>query len=75
MLRRSGRFEDAVVTCQQTLALEPRLAEVHLNLGKALVALERHEEAVAAHREAIRLRPGHAFRLQEFGHAVVPSQS
>lgn len=53
MLRRSGRFEDAVVACQQTLALEPRLAEVHLNLGKALVALERHEEVVAAHREAI----------------------
>ena len=44
MLRRSGRFEEAVALSAGARP-EPRLAEVHLNLGKALVALERQRRS------------------------------
>ncbi|MBP2291647.1 tetratricopeptide repeat protein [Azospirillum rugosum] len=46
------------------------VADYHDNLGSALRALGRAEEAVAAHREAIRLRPGFAQAFYNLGNAL-----
>ncbi|MEA2776686.1 MAG: hypothetical protein QOF90_2092, partial [Acetobacteraceae bacterium] len=50
--------DDAVVSYDQALSIEPGFAEAHLNRGTALSATERHEEALASCDNAIKLRPG-----------------
>ena len=40
--------------------LKPDYAEAHNNLGNALTALGRVEEAAASFQEAVRLRPDYA---------------
>lgn len=47
----------AIAAAYRALAFNSRSAEVQLTLGKALIALDRTEEGVAACRRALRLRP------------------
>ena len=42
---------------RRALAIDPELADAHMWLGSALLALGRADEAIAAVREAIRLEP------------------
>ncbi|MFC5354872.1 tetratricopeptide repeat protein [Azospirillum himalayense] len=52
-LASGGLAAEAEAAYRRTLALNPRFAEAHNNLGNVLRALGRAEEAVAAYREAL----------------------
>ncbi|MBK3797843.1 tetratricopeptide repeat protein [Azospirillum brasilense] len=52
-LASDGLAAEAEAAYRRTLALNPRFAEAHNNLGNVLRALDRVEEAVAAYREAL----------------------
>ncbi len=54
----TGRGEDALVACQQALAIDARYFEAHLRLGQMQAALGRPEPAIAALRNALALSPG-----------------
>ncbi|CAO3378230.1 tetratricopeptide repeat protein [Azospirillum argentinense] len=53
VLAADGLAAEAEAAYRRTLALNPRFAEAHNNLGNVLRALGRAEEAVAAYREAL----------------------
>jgi len=56
-LRRAGRFEEAVATLQDALAIAPRSGTILNNLGMALVESGRPEGAIARFREAVEIVP------------------
>ena len=43
-----GRFEEATVCLRHAVQLSPANPESHMNLGKALIAAGKYEEAEAA---------------------------
>ncbi len=53
----AGRADLAVDSLQRAAALEPGLAEGHLNLANALQACGRFEDATASYRRALELDP------------------
>lgn len=52
-----GNHETAVAVAQQVIDLDPTHAEANWTKGWALGALSRHDEALTAYREALRLEP------------------
>jgi tetratricopeptide (TPR) repeat protein/tRNA A-37 threonylcarbamoyl transferase component Bud32 len=64
---RKGDYHAAVAVFQQALELAPNQARTHYNLGNALQALERLEEAVGAYRRAIELEPRNASACMNLG--------
>ena len=52
-----GNLTGAVEAYQQSLQLEPDVAEVHLSLGHAYLKLKKSSEAIKAFKESIRLNP------------------
>jgi Tfp pilus assembly protein PilF len=56
----SGNATAARESFQRAVALDPARAEVHNNLGTALVVLDELDAAAAAFRQALVLRPGFA---------------
>lgn len=59
-LRALGRHAEAIEEFKKALALDPRSAEAHLQLGNALKSLQRHPEAVTSLRRASELAPKNA---------------
>jgi predicted TPR repeat methyltransferase len=55
-----GHREDAVTLIQASLALDPKCADWHSNLGIVLQEQERFDEAIDAYHRAIALDPRHA---------------
>ena len=56
-----GRHEEAAdCCCRRAVELDPALSDAHMNLGGALHALERFEEAEQAHRQHLALQPDSA---------------
>lgn len=66
-LRIVGRYEDAVASYDQALALEPEFAEAWVNRGNTLYLLGRHDLAVASYNEALKYRPNFADALDNRG--------
>ncbi len=62
LLMQRGDYGKAVDQYRETLAVAPDFAMAHGGLGEALFALERHEEAIAAARTALDLRPAARIR-------------
>ena len=62
--------KDALSVMQRAAALLPEDAEVHANLGAALLASGRHTEAIASLRRAVQLRPDDADGLSNLGNAL-----
>ena len=60
-LRRNGQWENAVNSMRESLRLDPRVAYNWTELSFTLVALERHEEALAAVETARKLDPDSYF--------------
>jgi len=54
---RAGRLSQAAEAYRGALALEPRCADIHNNLGLVLAGLGQPEAAIAAYRRAAALRP------------------
>jgi Flp pilus assembly protein TadD len=56
---KQGRLDDAIAGFRKALAGRPQdPANIHTNLGNALLLSGRPEEAVAEYRESLRLEPG-----------------
>ena len=76
----SGDAQGAIDSYQQSLAIEPRSAEVYLSLGHAYINLKKDRDAIKAFKEAIKLNPNFAetqyglgfanFRLGRFREAA-----
>src|SRR5262249_22381215 len=52
-----GRVDEAIACFQKAIALDPKNARAHANLGYALHRLGKVDEALAAFQECIRLNP------------------
>ena len=57
---RLGRFEDAARQFREALRLRPRDAEIHTNLGMALVSLGRVGEGIDQFHLALEVNPDYA---------------
>lgn len=55
--REAGRLEDAVTWYRHALALDPNRADVHGDLGGALLDLGRFDESIASSQRAVELNP------------------
>lgn len=66
-LRTQGRYEDAIASYDQALAIEPKFAEAWVNRGNTLYLLGRHDLAVASYNEALKHRPNFADALDNRG--------
>jgi tetratricopeptide (TPR) repeat protein len=62
--------EEAVACFQKAIALDPRDAYAHNNLGHALQGKGKVEEAIACFRKAIRLDPKYALAHTNLGNAL-----
>ena len=60
VLRRSGRFKEAMAHYEESLRLMSGQPGLHNNLGLALLGQGRIREAIAQYEKALRLEPGNA---------------
>ncbi len=56
-MQRAGATEDAVRLYRQAVEVQPDFAEALLNLGHALKALGREDEAKSCWRQALTFKP------------------
>jgi tetratricopeptide (TPR) repeat protein len=68
-LVRRGQGDDAQAEAlyRRSLAANPRQPHVHHNLGNLLRAQRRYDEAIAAQREAVRLKPNYLEAMLSLG--------
>lgn len=59
-LRKIGRPQEALDSCDKAIALEPHFAGAHINRGNALKDLGRLDEAIASYDTAIAVQPDQA---------------
>jgi len=50
-------LDEAIIHYQQALQINPRYAEAHINLGKALLHMGRDDEAMVHLQQALQLNP------------------
>ena len=67
----TGHSEDAVVLIGKAIVRNGRVADFHCNIGSALQALGRLNEAKKHYRWAIKLDPNHAESYNNFGNALM----
>ncbi len=65
-----GAREDAAALYGKLIALQPKLAPAHFNLGNTLKDLGRLDEAVASYRGALKLTPGFAPAHNNLGNVL-----
>jgi Flp pilus assembly protein TadD len=53
-----GRFDEAIRKFSEALRIQPHDAEVHTNIGMALVRKGRIEEGIAHFKTALEIKPG-----------------
>src|SRR5207248_2189425 len=67
-LNRAGRLEQSGLSAaEKALSLDPTLAEAHAVKGGVLSRLGRFDEAIAAHKESVRMEPDSFDTRQYFG--------
>jgi protein O-GlcNAc transferase len=70
-LHQAGQLVAAEAIYRQVLAVQPKLAGSHFNLGHALMGQGKLDEAVAAYRQAIRIEPDLARAHCDLGSALM----
>jgi len=68
--QQAGDADGAAALYREIIAVEPRYAAVHTNLGLALATLGDDKSAVASYRRALGLEPGRADALNGLGNAL-----
>lgn len=71
MLRRLGRFQEAIASCDEAVRLDPANSWAQANRGRVLQTLDRAGDALHAYDEAIRLEPGDAWLHTNRGHCLI----
>jgi arylsulfatase A-like enzyme/Flp pilus assembly protein TadD len=56
-LGQDGHFEEAVAKMRDVIAKDPKIIDAHLTMGNWLVRLKRGDEAAAAFKQALALKP------------------
>ena len=64
------RFEDALASYEQALAVQSNYAEALNNRGNTLQALKRFEDALASYDQALAVRPKYAEALNNRGNTL-----
>jgi tetratricopeptide (TPR) repeat protein len=62
-----GRPEEAIISCQKAIELDPKSAPPHNGLGNVYNDLGQHQEALTAYNKAIELDPKYALPHHELG--------
>src|SRR5712664_2712722 len=73
-LHKAGDIDGAIREYRAYLKLRPGAAEIHSNLGTALVRAGRYEEAIAEYKQALAKDPGNPpvrLNLAQIGRAHV----
>ncbi len=63
-----GDLERAVLKMQSVIAEDPKIMDAHLTVGNWLVRLKRPDEAVAAYKQALALKPDDEIALGNLAH-------
>jgi protein O-GlcNAc transferase len=61
------RFDEALASCEQAIALKPDYADALYNRGVLLQELQRFEDALASYEKALAAQPSHAAALNNRG--------
>src|SRR5437870_5785135 len=69
-----GKLEDAVKLYSQAIELDPNIYQIHYQLGIALMALKRSDEAVKSFESVTKLKPDFAKGFNALGEAQYESQ-
>jgi choline-sulfatase len=64
------RFEEAVAKMREVIRGDPKIMDAHLTLGNWLVKLRKPDEAIAAFREAVALKPDDDIALGNLAHIL-----
>jgi predicted O-linked N-acetylglucosamine transferase (SPINDLY family) len=67
----SGNAQRGIDLIKKAIAINPRVAAAHSNLGRAFKELKRPSDAVASHNKAIALDPKYAEAYNSRGNALV----
>ena len=63
--RRAGQFEDAVQVCRAGLAQHPAYLSARITLGRALLEMERYDEAVSEFEYVLKAAPDNLTAVRE----------
>lgn len=64
-----GAYEEALRTLHLASEMNPHKAEIHWNIGTVRMVLGRHDQAVAAYLEALRIKPTYVEAWVKLGEA------
>lgn len=67
-LLKNNENDKALAAFERAIALDPKNAEAHLEKCRVLAALRRHDEAIPACTESLRLKPNYTEALRDRGH-------
>ena len=65
--RRARQFEDAVRVCRAGLAKHPAYLSARITLGRALLEMERYDEAAAEFEYVVKAAPDNLTAVRELG--------
>ncbi len=68
-----GQLDESIAACRQAIAIRPRYAEAHCNLGNAFYDNGQLDEALAAYRQAVALNPNFPEVHNDLGIALIAS--
>jgi predicted TPR repeat methyltransferase len=63
-------LNDAIASYRRAISLQPQLAEVHFNLGTALLEVDEVQQAIDSLRTALQLKPAFPAALNQLGTAL-----
>jgi tetratricopeptide (TPR) repeat protein len=66
-----NKFDDAMMSYNKAIKLNPNYADPYSNLANVLCQLERHKEAIINYNEAIKLKPNYAEAHYNLGLALM----
>jgi predicted TPR repeat methyltransferase len=70
VLLEQGNIDDAIAAFQKALTINPNYAEVHYNMGNALLQGRRLDDAFKSYNKAISVRPNYAEAYSNLGNVL-----